>query len=48
MATTIQNASGFEFIDDRYPITGMLLNLRQWKEQANQTFTEKPSSVYWY
>ena len=39
MATTIQNASGFEFIDDRYPITGMLLNLRQWKEQANQPRT---------
>ena len=39
MATTIQNASGFEFIDDRYPITGMLINLRQWKEQANQPRT---------
>ena len=39
MATTIQNASRFEFIDDKYPISGMLLNLKQWKEQANQPRT---------
>ena len=39
MATTIQNASGYAFVDDRYPITGMLINLRQWKEQANQPRT---------
>ena len=39
MATTIQTASGYDFLDDRYPIQGMLINFATWKQQSNQPRT---------
>ena len=39
MATTIQTASGYDFLDDRYPITGILTNFAQWKRQSNEPRT---------
>ncbi len=39
MATTIQTASGIDFLDDRYPIQGILLNFATWKQQSNEPRT---------